>query len=94
LFKNEYKVPLINPWAAAHIAAFSEFFFPILLFVGLASRFSALALLCMTLVIEIFVYPNAWPTHGTWAVCFLLVIARGPGLFSLDHLIARKLCRT
>jgi putative oxidoreductase len=94
LFKTEYKLPLIDPWAAAHIGAFSELFFPILLFVGLASRFAALALLCMTLVIEIFVYPDAWPTHGTWAVCFLVVIARGPGLFSLDHLIARRLSHT
>jgi putative oxidoreductase len=94
LFKTEYKLPLIDPWAAAHIGAFSELFFPILLFIGLASRFAALALLCMTLVIEIFVYPDAWPTHGTWAVCFLVVIARGPGLFSLDHLIARKLSHT
>jgi putative oxidoreductase len=94
LFQNEYKVPLIDPWVAAHVAAFSEFFFPVLLVVGLASRFSALALLGMTLVIEIFIYPEAWPTHGTWAACFLLVIARGPGLFSLDHLIARKLGRS
>jgi putative oxidoreductase len=94
LFQTEYKLPLINPWAAAHLGAFSELSFPILLFVGLASRFSALALLCMTLVIEIFVYPDAWPTHGTWAVCFLLVIARGPGLFSLEHLTARKLSHT
>jgi putative oxidoreductase len=94
LFRNEYKVPLIDPWVAAHIAAFSEILFPILLVVGLASRFSALALLVMTLVIEIFVYPDAWPTHGTWATCLLLVIARGPGLFSLDHLVARKLGRT
>jgi putative oxidoreductase len=94
LFQSEYKLPLINPWVAAHLGAFSELFFPILLFVGLASRFAALALLGMTLVIEIFVYPDAWPTHGTWAVCFLVVITRGPGLLSLDHLIARKLRRT
>ena len=58
--------------------------------IGLASRFSALALLVMTAVIEIFVYPDAWPTHGVWAACFLLVIARGPGLLSLDHLIAGR----
>jgi len=58
--------------------------------IGLASRFSALALLSMTAVIEIFVYPSAWPTHGVWATCFLLVIARGPGWLSLDHLIAQK----
>ena len=68
----------------------AEHFFPILLVIGLATRFSALALLFMTAVIEIFVYPDAWPTHGVWATCFLLVIARGPGSLSLDHLIARK----
>jgi putative oxidoreductase len=90
LFENEYQLPLIDPTIAAHVSAFAEHVFPILLVVGLASRFSALALLCMTAVIEIFVYPGAWPTHGVWATCFLLVIARGPGWFSLDHLVARK----
>ncbi|QBR70918.1 DoxX family protein [Beijerinckiaceae bacterium] len=88
LFRDEYALPWIDPELAAKIAAFSEHFFPILLVVGLASRLSALALLCMTAVIEIFVYPDAWPTHGVWATCFLVVIARGPGIFSLDHLIA------
>ena len=44
----------------------------------------------MTLVIEVFVYPDAWPVHGTWAACFLIVIARGPGMVSLDHLIAKR----
>jgi putative oxidoreductase len=58
--------------------------------IGLAFRFAALALLGMTAVIEIFVYPDAWPTHGVWATCFLVVIARGAGVFSLDHLIARR----
>lgn len=89
LFENEYKLPLIDPTVAAHLAAFAEHFFPVLLAIGLASRFSALALLGMTLVIEVFVYPEAWPTHGTWAACLLLIVARGPGIFSLDHLIAR-----
>lgn len=90
LFQEEYKLPLVDPAVAAHGAAIAEHLFPALLVVGLASRFSALALLGMTLVIEIFVYPDAWPTHGTWAACFLLIIARGPGVFSLDHLIARR----
>jgi putative oxidoreductase len=90
LFQNEYQLPLIDPVIAAHISAFSEHFFPILLVIGLATRFSALALLFMTAVIEIFVYPGAWPTHGVWATCFLVVISRGPGWLSLDHLIARK----
>lgn len=90
LFENEYRLPLIDPWLAAHLAAFAEHFFPVLLVIGLASRFSALALLAMTLVIEIFVYPDAWPTHGTWAVCLLFIAARGPGLLSIDAVIARQ----
>ena len=90
LFRDEYRLPLIDPALAANIAALAEHFFPILLVIGLASRFAALALLTMTAVIEIFVYPDAWPIHGVWATCFLIVIARGPGIFSLDHLLARR----
>jgi putative oxidoreductase len=90
LFRDEYRLPLIDPSVAAHLAAFSEHFFPILLVLGLASRFAALALLGMTLVIEIFVYPDAWPTHGVWATCFLIIIARGPGIISLDYLLKRR----
>ena len=90
LFENEYHLPLIDPTIAAYVSTFSEHFFPILLVIGLATRISALALLGMTAVIEIFVCPGAWPTHGVWATCFLLVIARGPGWLSLDYLIARK----
>jgi len=89
LFREEYKLPLVDPVIAAHAAAIAEHLFPILLVLGLASRFSAFALLFMTAVIEIFVYPDAWPTHGVWATCFLIVIARGPGLFSIDHFIAK-----
>lgn len=91
LFQEEYKVPFIDPWIAAHLAAFAEHFFPALLVIGLASRLSALALLGMTLVIQLFVYPDAWPTHGTWAACFLIVMTKGPGRFSLDYLISRRL---
>jgi putative oxidoreductase len=90
LFENEYQLPLIDPEIAAYVSAVAEHLFPVLLVIGLASRFSALALLVMTMVIEVFVYPGAWPTHGVWATCFLIVIARGPGLLSLDHLIARR----
>jgi putative oxidoreductase len=85
LFENEYKLPLIDPWLAAHLAAFAEHFFPVLLVLGLGTRFAALALLGMTLVIQIFVYPGAWPTHGTWAACLLLIALRGAGPVSLDH---------
>jgi putative oxidoreductase len=90
LFRDEYRLPLIDPALAANIAAFSEHFFPLLLVIGLASRFAALALLIMTAVIEIFVYPYAWPEQGVWATCFLIVIARGPGVFSLDHFLTRR----
>ncbi|BAO60693.1 MULTISPECIES: DoxX family protein [Pseudomonas] len=89
LFKSEYHVPLLTPEVAAHLAAFAEHFFPMLILLGLATRFSALALLGMTLTIQLFVYPDAYPTHGTWAAIFLLLMARGPGVFSLDHLLAR-----
>jgi putative oxidoreductase len=87
LFREEYKLPVVDPVIAAHLAAFAEHAFPILLVLGLATRFAALALLIMTLVIQIFVYPGAWPTHGTWIACFLILVARGAGAWSLDHLI-------
>jgi putative oxidoreductase len=90
LFREEYRLPLIDPAVAAHLAAFAEHTFPILLVLGLATRFAALALLIMTLVIQIFVYPGAWPTHGTWIACFLILIARGAGAWSLDHLIKAR----
>ena len=90
LFRTEYKLPLIDPVFAAYLATIAEHVFPVLLVIGLATRFAALALLIMTLVIEIFVYPAAWPTHGTWAACFLLLMMRGPGQVSLDHLVARR----
>ena len=90
LFRDEYHLPLIDPTIAAVLAAISEHLFSALLIIGLASRFSALALLGMTLVIEIFVYPDAWATHGTWAVCFLLIITKGPGTVSLDWLLFRN----
>jgi putative oxidoreductase len=90
LFKDEYKLPLIDPTLAAYLATAAEHFFPVLLVLGLATRFAALALLIMTLVIEIFVYPDAWPTHGTWAACFLILMTQGAGKLSLDHLIAQR----
>ena len=89
LFRSEYALPLIPPELAAVSAAVAEHVFPVLILIGLASRLSALALLVMTLVIQIFVYPNAFATHGLWAATMLYVMARGPGVLSLDHLIAR-----
>lgn len=85
LFRTEYALPLISPELAAHLSAYSEHLFPMLLVAGLFTRLSALALLGMTLVIEIFVYPDAWPTHLSWAGLLLLIIARGAGSLSLDR---------
>ena len=93
LFSMEYRVPLIAPDIAALIAAFSEHFFPLLLLFGLGTRFAALALLGMTAVIQIFVYPDAYPVHGTWATILLYLVATGPGKISLDHWIARRVNR-
>lgn len=87
LFENEYALPVIPPEIAARLAATAEHVFPVLLILGLMTRFSALALLGMTAVIQIFVYPSAWQTHGLWAVCFLILIARGPGAWSLDAVL-------
>lgn len=87
LFQDEYQVPLLAPVVAAHLAALAEHIFPVLLVIGLATRLSAFALLTMTAVIQFFVYPSAWPTHGVWAACFFVIIARGPGAVSLDHLL-------
>lgn len=90
LFRSEYKLPLISPEVAAPLAAFAEHVFPVLILFGLATRFSALALLVMTLTIQLLVYPDAYPTHGVWATVLVFLIARGPGMLSLDHLLSRK----
>ena len=87
LFEQEYKLPLIpSDWATV-LATLAEHALPVALVLGLATRLSALALLGMTAVIQIFVYPEAWTTHGLWAACFLALIAQGPGRLSLDHLL-------
>ncbi len=89
LFRDEYRISLFTPGIAAELVMLSEHLFPVLLVVGLASRFAALALLVMTLVIAVFVYPDAYNVHGPWAVCLLLIMMKGPGVLSLDHLIGR-----
>ena len=90
LFRDEYRVPVIAPELAAPLAAAAEHLLPALLLVGLATRLSALGLLGMTLVIQLFVYPGAYATHGTWAALLLLLAARGPGRWSVDHWIAAR----
>jgi putative oxidoreductase len=87
LFEHEYALPVIPPAPAAVFATAAEHLFPVLLLLGLLTRLSALALLGMTLVIQVFVYPEAWTTHGLWAACFLALIRFGPGALSLDRLL-------
>jgi putative oxidoreductase len=88
LFENDYRLPLIPPELAAYLATATELTMPLLLWSGLLTRFAATILLIMTLVIEIFVYPNAFDTHGVWAVTLLYLMKYGAGRFSLDHLLS------
>ncbi|MEB0204349.1 DoxX family protein [Pseudomonas sp. CCC3.1] len=90
LFRSEYALPLIPPEWAAHAAAYAEHVFPLLLVLGLLTRPAAAALLGMTLVIEVFVYPDAWPVHLTWAGLLLPLLAYGGGAWSLDNLLRRR----
>ncbi|WJR81264.1 DoxX family protein [Bradyrhizobium sp. NP1] len=91
LFSDEYQLPLIPPEVAAYLAVTIELTTPVLLMLGLMTRFAALVLLGMTAVIEIFVYPQAWPTHIQWAAMLLVLLCRGAGTLSLDHLLWRWL---
>ena len=85
LFELEYGLPLLPPKLAAYLAAGAEHLFPVLLVLGLLTRLSAAALFGMTLVIQLFVYPDAWPTHLSWAALMLPLIALGGGRFALDR---------
>ena len=87
LFETDYRLPLLPPVEAAYAATVAEHVFPILLVLGLFSRLSATALLGMTLVIEVFVYPDAWPTHLSWAGLLLPIIAFGGGRLALDRVV-------
>jgi len=94
LFTEEYKVPVLPPEIAAYMAASIELTTPVLLVLGLLTRPAALVLLGMTTVIQIFVYPQAWPTHIQWAAMLLVLLCRGPGELSVDHLSRRRLDAT
>lgn len=91
LFADEYKVPLLPPDVAAYMSVSIELATPVLLVLGLLTRPAALVLLGMTSVIEIFVYPQAWPTHIQWAAMLLVLLCRGAGTFSLDHWLKKLL---
>jgi len=89
LFRDEYQVPFLAPEVAARLAMANELTVPILLFLGLATRLATLPLLGMIAVIQIFVYPNAWTDHLLWGSILVFLLTRGPGMLSLDHVIAR-----
>jgi putative oxidoreductase len=93
LFTEEYKVPLLPPEIAANLALGIELTTPVLLVLGLLTRAAALVLLGMTTVIEIFVFPQAWPTHIQWAAMLLVLLCRGAGKLSLDHIVWPRLRR-
>lgn len=90
LFRDEYRLPLLPPELAALLAALGEHALPLLVLIGLGTRVAALGLLVMTAVIQLWVYPGAWPTHGVWAAVLLWLMARGPGVVSVDHWLARR----
>jgi len=89
LFRDEYALPLLPPELAAVMAAWAEHLLPVALLLGLATRLSALGLLGMTAVIQLLVYPGAWPVHGLWAAGLLMLVLQGPGRWSLDHALTR-----
>lgn len=91
LFRYEYALPVIPPDLAAYMATLMEHALPVLLVIGLMTRFAALGLLGMTFVIQVFVYPEAWVVHAMWSALLLFIVARGPGAWSLDHLLGRRI---
>jgi putative oxidoreductase len=93
LFRDEYRLPLLAPELGALLAAVGELVLPLLLLLGLGTRLAALGLLAMTAVIQFLVYPGAYATHGVWAAVLLWLMARGPGVVSVDHLLAARLAR-
>lgn len=91
LFRDEYRLPLLSPEWAAVAATWSEHIFAVLLLIGLGGRVAALGLLVITLIIQFFVYPDAYPTHGAWAVCLIYIIAHGPGIISIDYFLKKHI---
>ena len=90
LFADEYRVPILPPELAAHIAVIVEIGAPIALLLGLGARAAAAAMLGMTITIQLFVYPGSYPDHLLWAGPLLYLIWRGPGLLSLDHVLRKR----
>lgn len=93
LFADEYRLPLIPPELAARLAMIVELGVPLFLFAGLATRLATLPLIAMTLVIVTLVYPASWVESLLWGSVLVMLLTRGPGVISLDHLIERWLSR-
>jgi putative oxidoreductase len=93
LFENEYHVPILPPHVAAALAATMELGLSSLVLVGLFTRASVLGLLALVAVIQLFIYPEAWPDHLRWLAFMAFLVARGPGAWSLDALLGRLLRR-
>lgn len=93
LFRDFYQVPVLPHEVAAYMATAAELILPILLVLGLATRFAAAALLAMTLVIQLFVLPGSWDAHALWAAGLVLILTRGAGVVALDTVIGRLFAR-
>lgn len=91
LFRDEYHTPVLPPVVAAYTATTLELTCSSLILLGLATRVSVFLLLGMTATIQIFVYPDAWPTHIQWLAFMSVLLLRGPGRLSLDALIGPRL---
>ena len=94
MFEHVFALPFIAPGPAAVVTTLAEHLLPVMLVLGLFARVSALGLLIMTAVIQFFVFPGAWVTHGLWAVALLVTLAQGPGRLSLDHLLGLDRAKT
>ncbi len=91
LFQYEYSLPLLPYKMAAYLATFSEYFLSLAVVLGFATRLSALGLLIMTAVIQVFVYPESWSVHILWAAILVYLIKHGGGKISLDHLLNKNI---
>ena len=89
LFQYEYQLPLLSPELAAYLGTVMEFFLPLFLILGLATRLAGLGLLVITAVIQFLVYPDAWPTHILWLALLVHLLQGGGGRISLDYFLAR-----
>lgn len=79
------QLALLPPDLVAPVIVYTEHLFAALLIVGFLTRFSAIALLALTLMTQVLLMPAAWLSHLTWAALLLFIIGRGAGRISLDH---------